>query len=651
MADTKVKVYIYTRVSTTMQVEGYSLDAQKERIKQYSAAFGYDIVGEYEDAGRSGKNIGGRPEFSKMIEDIESNKDGVSYVLVFKLSRFGRNAADVLSSLQKMQDYNVNLICVEDGIDSSKDAGKLMISVLSAVAEIERDNILIQTMEGRRQKARDGKWNGGFAPYGYSLKSGKLQIEETESEAIRIIFDKYVNTSMGSNGIAKYLEQNGIKKIERQNGKSPLFSAHLIRQILDNPVYVGKIAYGRRSNEKVAGTRDKYHIVKQDDYMVFDGIHDAIVDIDTWEKAQVKLREQAKRYEHINKGQDEKIHLLSGLLLCPICGTGMYGNKSIKRKKNGEHYKDYFYYGCKHRIPIRGHKCTYNKQLQEEKLNHAVVEIISKLVSNPKFASMMQEKINIKTDTVEVEKEIANLQKQLGQYIGTKRSLENQIDNLDYEDRHYDRKLSDLQNRLDKMYDNIDDIEHILNDCKSRKRAIEAEILTSQNVYKTLIYFDRLYDVMEDADKRALLTALIKEIHVYEEEQANGQWLKSIVFKLPIIEDNMEIGLDNDTHVETVVLLSKGKIDSKKIKVEFSLEDMDMSGFQNGATYAKIKERVLEQSGMKVSSLYIAQVKQKCGIIERENFNKAKSEDAKQPKCPPEKEAAIMDALKHFGMI
>ena len=96
-----------------------------------------------------------------MMEDIKSGKDGVSYVLVFKLSRFGRNAADVLATLQVMQDFGVNLICVEDGIDSSKDAGKLMISVLSAVAEIERENIRVQTMEGRMQKAREGKWNGG----------------------------------------------------------------------------------------------------------------------------------------------------------------------------------------------------------------------------------------------------------------------------------------------------------------------------------------------------------------------------------------------------------------------------------------------------------------------------------------------------------
>ncbi len=104
-------------------------------------------------------------------------------------------------------------------------------------------------------------------------------------------------------------------------------------------------------------------------------------------------------------------------------------------------------------------------------------------------------------------------------------------------------------------------------------------------------------------------------------------------------------------HVETVVLLSKGEIDSKKIRVEFSMEGMDMSGFQKDATYGQIKERVLEQTGLKVSSLYIAQIKKKYGIIERENYNKAKSEDARQPKCPPDKERAIEEALRHFGMI
>ena len=105
-------------------------------------------------------------------------------------------------------------------------------------------------------------------------------------------------------------------------------------------------------------------------------------------------------------------------------------------------------------------------------------------------------------------------------------------------------------------------------------------------------------------------------------------------------------------HVETVVLLSKGEIDSKNIRVEFSLEDMVMSEFQDGATYPQIKEYVLEHTGLKVSSLYISQVKRKCGLEVGKNYNLPKSEDTRQaPTCPPEKENAIREALQYFGMI
>lgn len=544
------KVYTYTRVSTSMQVDGFSLDAQKERIRKYAAAFDYKIVGEYEDAGKSGKSIEGRSEFRKMLEDIQSNKDGVSFVLVFKLSRFGRNAADILSSLQIMQENDVNLISVEDGIDSSKGAGKLIITVLSAVAEVERENILIQTMEGRKQKAREGKWNGGFAPYGYKLENGELVIVEKEAEAIRLIFDKYVNSSLGANGVASYLQKQGIEKIIRQNGKTPFFTTKLIRSILDNPVYVGKIAYGRR---KVSNA-GKGKPIKQANYLLCDGIHEAIIDEDIWEKTHKKREQQAAKYEHVNKGKDQRVHLLSGLLRCPICGAGLYSNKSTKSKDKDN--KQYYYYACKHRKLQDGYTCTFKRQLNEEKLDNAVAEIISKLVSNPKFAKLMQEKIDIKTDTSEIDKELNALKKQLTKHIGTKRNLENQIDSLDIDDRHYERKSTDLQERLDKIYDSIYDVEQLIDDVKSRKNTIETAKLTTDNIYKTLINFDRLYNVMEDEDKKMLLTALIKEIQVHEEPK-DKQWLKSIVFKLPLIDEEIDIGLDNERHVECVVLMTR----------------------------------------------------------------------------------------------
>ena len=505
------RYYIYTRVYTSMQVDGYSLDAQKDKLKKYAEFQGMIVAGEYSDEGKSGKNIEGRPQFLQMLKDIESGIDKVEFVLVFKLSRFGRNAADVLSSLQRMQDFGVNLICVEDGIDSSKDSGKLMISVLSAVAEIERENIRVQTMEGRIQKAREGKWNGGFAPYGYSLEKGQLFINEEEAKAIRVIFDQYVHTDMGANGLAKYLENHGIHKIPRQNGKNPLFDAALIRRILKNPVYCGKIAYGRRRTEKV------------------------------------------------NHGKDNKIHLLSGIVKCPVCGVGMYGNKSIKHKSDGTKYKDFFYYGCKHRTMTRGHKCDYKKQINEELLDDAVAEVIVKLVSNPKFASMMQEKINMKVDTSVIEQEIVAHEKQLRQSYSTKTRLMEEIDSLDPDDKHYIKRKADLDDRLYKMYDKIEDTENLLIAARAKKMSIEAEKLTGDNIYKVLIYFDKLYAVMNEQEKRQVMESLISEIQIYPERQENGQWLKSIKFKLPIIEEDMNMSLDNDSHIETVCSLSRIK--------------------------------------------------------------------------------------------
>lgn len=292
------KCYIYSRVSTSMQVEGYSLDAQMERMRRHADYEGMIIANTYSDEGKSGKSIEGRPEFMHMLEDIESKKDNVSFVLVYKLSRFGRNAADVLTSLRRMQRYGVNLICVDESIDSSKDSGKLMISVLSAVAEIERENIIAQSMEGRKQKAREGKWNGGFAPYGYKLESGVLVVEEDEKKIIADIFDKFVNTNMGVNTIATDLKKRGVKKKRRQNGTLETISPHFVKGVLDNPVYAGKIAYGRRTRERVEGTDDKYRTVNSDNYILVDGQHEAIIDEDTWVKA-CKKRDRGKKRPHL----------------------------------------------------------------------------------------------------------------------------------------------------------------------------------------------------------------------------------------------------------------------------------------------------------------------------------------------------------------
>ena len=646
-----------------MQIDGYSLDAQKTKMKAFCDYNEYEIAGEYEDAGKSGKSIEGRVSFNQMMEDIKSGKDEVSYVLVFKLSRFGRNAADVLATLQVMQDFGVNLICVEDGIDSSKDAGKLMISVLSAVAEIERENIRVQTMEGRMQKAREGKWNGGFAPYGYSLIDGKLEVNEEEAVAIRMIFDQYVNTDLGANGIAKYLENHGIHKIARQNGKNPLFDAALIRRIIQNPVYSGKISYGRRRTEKVHGTRNEYRQVKKDDYLLVDGLHEALVSEEVWEQAQVKVAAQAKKYEKVNRDKREKIHLLSGILKCPVCGAGMYGNKSIKKRKDGSNYKDFYYYGCKHRNMTRGHKCDYKKQVHEELLDASVAEVISKLVSNPKFSDLIRNKINMEVDTSALDQEIENYKIQLRKLYHNKDTILSDMDSLDYEDKHYQRRKTDLENHLYKTYDKIDDAEELLVSAKAKKRSLLADKITGDNIYKALVFFDKLYAQMNEAEKREFLSQLVDNVQIYEERKENGQWLKSIEFKLPIIEKEFTLSLDNDTKNETVVLLSYKKPDGHiNVKVEFGEGEgkVPLDNIAKRAesykpkervTYKMIKEYIEAKYGFKVHTAYIAEVKRDLGLPMYDAPNAV--EELKQPrKHPtPEKVEAIKDALKHFEVI
>ena len=127
------KCYIYTRVSTAAQTEGYSLEAQTERLRKYADYKEMEVVREYCDAGRSGMSIKGRPAFMEMMDDISCEKDEISCVLVFKLSRFGRNAADILKSVQLLMDFDVDLVCVEDAIDSSTQGGRLTLTGCATV--------------------------------------------------------------------------------------------------------------------------------------------------------------------------------------------------------------------------------------------------------------------------------------------------------------------------------------------------------------------------------------------------------------------------------------------------------------------------------------------------------------------------------------
>ena len=508
------KCYIYTRVSTAAQTEGYSLEAQTERLRKYADYKEMEVVREYCDAGKSGKSITGRPEFQRMLQDVSEERDGVAFILVFKLSRFGRNAADVLNSLQFIQDYGVNLVCVEDGIDSSKDSGKLTITVLSAVAEIERENILVQTMEGRKQKAREGKWNGGQAPFGYDLDSrnSTLVVNEEEAEIVRIIYDRFVHTDMGADAICNYLNQRGYTKKKVRGHELNYFARGLIMKILDNPVYTGKIAYGKNVTEKVKGTRD--------DYLLADGLHEAIVDEETWEAAREKRKRTGVRFVKTHSLEHE--HILTGLIRCPLCGGGMSGTVQRRQNKKTGEYKDTFYYRCHHRKKVDGKICDYKPMLNQKMFNAEVEEFIRYMVAGDEFRKFVQEKLEEKVDVSALKTEREQLQKQLKQVQGSKLKLIQMLDRLDTGDKHYTRKYQDMQDRLDNLYDKVAEFEEAMKDIDAKIGASYGKEITGKKLYEFLLDFDILYDKMTDMEKKEFMNTFIEKIELKNETVNNG---------------------------------------------------------------------------------------------------------------------------------
>ena len=181
----------------------------------------------------------------------------------------------------------------------------------------------------------------------------------------------------------------------------------------------------------------------------------------------------------------------------------------------------------------------------------------------------------------------------------------------------------------------------------------EKSAMTKKSIFEMLEGFSKYYDVMSPEDKKALLQAMVSFIELYPEKRDDKHLIKTIHFTFPVTYDGESGALfvrTNEQQVEAVLLLTKLNVE-RHIEVDVNMEELDVTATESEATYDQIRDYMWEHYQLKVSNLYIAQVKQKHGIIERENYHKAKNENAKQPKCPKEKEDAIVEALKHFQMI
>ena len=434
-----------------------------------------------------------------------------------------------------------------------------------------------------------------------------------------------------------------------------------MQDVLDNPVYMGKIAYGRRRTEKKQGTRNEMHVVEQSEFPIYEGQHEAIISEEDWYLAQEKRKINSFKREKVNN--PDHAHILSGILKCPCCGKSMYGNIARAHSKDK---KTRYYYYCKNTVTPTGHECSFRLNIEQTEINKFVAKIISAMVNNPRFVEAIQAKIGSAVDTEDMEKQIAVLQGQLKQAFGTKSRLERQMDTLDINDAHYDRKILDLQRRYDEQYDTIEDIEVQIGELQGQIRSIQQEKISGNNIYRLLLAFDEVYHSATEAEQKEFMKAFIERIEMFPEKRKDGSWIRKIVFNFPVPVDGEEVKelpLETETTVETVVLLSHKKADSYihidvefgegegKIPVDSIAKRAEAYKPKEKVTYKMIKEYIEAKYGFKVHTAYIAEVKRDLGLPMYDAPNAV--EELKQPrKHPtPEKVEAIKDALRYFAVI
>ncbi len=651
------KCVIYVRVSTEMQVDGFSLDGQRNVLKKYAEREGMIIKKIYEDAGKSGKSIEGRPAFKEMMKDIEDGLD-INYILVYKLSRFGRNAADILNSIELIQTYDINLIATEEGIDSSQTSGKLLISVLSAVSEIERENILEQTMNGRKEKARQGGWNGGFAPYGYKKVNNDFIIASETAEHVKFIFDSYVNDNMSLQMITKELNNRGMRRI-MEDHSTKKWNRSSVRNIITNPFYKGIITFGRRKRVKVKGKRNQFVRVKTDDYISSNGKHQAIIDEETWNKAQEIVEDRSKKSESTPY---HRVYLLSGILKCPCCGGNMIGiNNRWIRKDGSIHHRSF--YKCTNSVREEP-TCDNRSRLSADEIEQYVINKIKEITTTGELAEKLKVQLEEESDSSNLDKQLKDLQKQMQNLNSSKDLIIFDIDNLDYLDKHYERKRLDLNNRLESAYDAIDSCELSIKKIENKIKVTKKKSESCSKIITIMNHFEMLIAEMTEEEKIETFKTFIKNIEFDDDNR-----VKCINFNLSneieINDDSnfeVSINLSNDapkmipyrTYPDRIAQKEYCQADKKtRGRPKSHYDNMEQKQRSNHymreqPTYSEINEYIKEKYGFIVPSQYIAYVKRMHGLTMQVSRIKKKT---KHYNPPTHMIAAVEDALKHFNIL
>lgn len=447
-------VAAYVRVSSERQAsdEHYSIPEQTDRLKAYCAAKGWTLAKIYTDGGYSGKNLN-RPAMQELIKECKL----YDLILVNKLDRLSRSQKDTLYLIEDVfRAQGVQFASISENFDTTTPLGMAMVGILSVFAQLEREQIKERMHMGRVGRAKKGLWRAGSnPPIGYDYTDGHLIIREDEAEQVRLIYRMFLSgESMYS--IARFMHDNFKNKYRSWN------QTNSVSVVLRNPLYTGKIVF---------------------DSETYDGDHEAIIDQDTFDKAQERYSQIMRdnpRYRIPFKSK----YLLTGILFCGECGA----RYSVLTSKNPQmKNKRYTYYGCRgsgasNQDKRNKHKCKYYNQ---EKLDQYIIDQVMQL----EFHETSRKPIKVQKKSKE---RIAIIDKQISNLIDLY-----SVDGINLEE--IKTKITELNAEKDKL--------------KQEEPEVKSNIHSSNDII-------RAKDVLQNGsqeDKRMIITSLIDRVLLFED--------------------------------------------------------------------------------------------------------------------------------------
>ena len=490
------RVALYTRVSTIEQAEeGYSIAEQERLLTKYCEKHGYTIYKCYSDRGISGKSISARPALKEMLKDAEEKK--FDLVLVWKINRLARNILDLLKMVDVLEKKGIAFRSYSESFETETPNGKLQLHMMAAVGEFERGTIAQNVKMGMLARATEGRWCGGQV-LGYNLvqdedsknkkrKDTFLTINEKEAETVKLIFNMYAN----GNGYKAIV--NKINREEHKTKKGNPFSVSGVKEILNNPVYIGKIRYNVRQNWNEKRRRNI-----NPNPIIVDGVHESIIDIELWDKVQTQLS--------LSKGKPTRMYdgeyPLTGILKCPVCGAGMVIMRTTNTLKDGTKRR-IAYYACG-AWKNKGTAVCNSNTIRVDKANNYVFGKLGKLLSSEKIIKEVVEKIN---------------RDRCNSVNPSKKELDKELKEL--------KKLEDKKKKLFDLYEediiSKEDFTERLNNLKYTLKALEEKCQS----LKTIVEEDGLQPVSYE-----LIKNIMKSFKILMENVATREQKKKLVHLL-----------------------------------------------------------------------------------------------------------------------